>query len=69
VLPIFVVALALTRRQEMRNWVNSDLEASIPILEFLGNHSISGLCESIARQTRLATKKRVAEGEEEPLGD
>ncbi len=47
-------------RQEMRNWVSSDMEATVPVLEFLGNHSIQELCESIARQTRLASKEASA---------
>lgn len=41
----------------MRNWVSSDMEATIPVLEFLGNHSILELCENIGRQSKLASKE------------
>ncbi len=46
----------------MRNWVISDMEATIPVLEFLGNHSIHELCENIARQSRLVNKELLANG-------
>ena len=44
----------------MRNWVSSDLEATVAVLEFLGNHSIQELAEKIARHSRLAKKNMAA---------
>lgn len=39
--------------QEMRNWIASEIEATVPVLELLGNQSIKELATSITRQSRL----------------
>ncbi|KAM0326970.1 hypothetical protein ACHAQA_006091 [Verticillium albo-atrum] len=39
---------------EMRNWISSDVEVTVPILQLLGNQSIQELSKSIAHQTRAA---------------
>jgi hypothetical protein len=40
----------------MRNWIASEIEATVPVLELLGNQSISDLSKSIARQSRILKK-------------
>jgi hypothetical protein len=40
----------------MRNWIASEIEATIPVLELLGNQSISELAKSITRQSKIVKK-------------
>ncbi|EPE10816.1 polyketide synthase [Ophiostoma piceae UAMH 11346] len=46
---------------ELRNWVNSEMEATVPVLEFLGSRNIQSLSGFIARQSRLVRKELVSE--------
>ncbi|PVH88801.1 hypothetical protein DL98DRAFT_477463 [Cadophora sp. DSE1049] len=41
---------------EMRNWIASEIEATVPVLELLGNQSISELAKSITQQSRIVKK-------------
>lgn len=38
----------------MRNWIASDVEVTVPVLQLLGNNSIQELAKTIAHQTRVA---------------
>ncbi len=40
----------------MRNWVSSEIESTIAILELLGSQSIQEVCGAITRQSRLVKK-------------
>jgi hypothetical protein len=40
----------------MRNWIASEIEATVPVLELLGNQSIFELAKSITRQSRIVQK-------------
>lgn len=40
----------------MRNWIASEIEATIPVLELLGNQSMSELARSITLQSRIVKK-------------
>lgn len=46
---------------ELRNWVSSEMEATVPVLEFLGGRTTQSLSGFIARQSRLVKKELVAE--------
>ncbi|KAL2068797.1 hypothetical protein VTL71DRAFT_15135 [Oculimacula yallundae] len=41
---------------EMRNWIASEIEATVPVLELLGNQSILELAKSITQQSRIVKK-------------
>ncbi|KAF7182343.1 hypothetical protein CNMCM7691_001823 [Aspergillus felis] len=41
---------------EMRNWVASDIQVTVPILEFLGTQSIKDFCYALARKSKLLRK-------------
>lgn len=38
----------------MRNWLASEIEVTVPVLQLLGNQSILELSRAIAHQTRVA---------------
>ncbi|KIH89316.1 polyketide synthase [Sporothrix brasiliensis 5110] len=42
---------------ELRNWVSSEMEATVPVLEFLGSRTTQSLSGFIARQSRLVKKE------------
>ncbi|KJR81416.1 polyketide synthase [Sporothrix schenckii 1099-18] len=42
---------------ELRNWVSSEMEATVPVLEFLGSRTTQSLSDFIARQSRLVKKE------------
>lgn len=46
---------------ELRNWVSSEMEATVPVLEFLGSRNIQSLSGFIARQSRLVRKELFTE--------
>lgn len=37
----------------MRNWISSEIEVTMPVLQLLGNQSIQELSKVIAHQTRV----------------
>ncbi|KAG4444512.1 hypothetical protein IFR05_000103 [Cadophora sp. M221] len=41
---------------EMRNWIASEIEATVPVLELLGKQSILELAKSITQQSRILKK-------------
>ncbi|EFX02355.1 polyketide synthase [Grosmannia clavigera kw1407] len=45
---------------ELRNWVASEMEATVPVLEFLGSRTVQSLAGFIARQSRLVKKELLA---------
>lgn len=48
-------------KQEMRNWIASEIEATVPVLELLGSQSIFELARSITRQSRIVQKLVLAD--------
>ena len=40
----------------MRNWIASEIEVTVPVLELLGTDSILELAKSITRQSRLTKR-------------
>jgi hypothetical protein len=38
----------------MRNWISSEIEVTVPVLELLGKYSIQEFSKKIAHQTRVA---------------
>ncbi|EPE03579.1 polyketide synthase [Ophiostoma piceae UAMH 11346] len=48
---------------ELRNWVGSEMDVTVPVLEFLGARTVPSLAGFIARQSRLVRKELLPEDE------
>jgi hypothetical protein len=40
----------------MRTWVASEIQVTVPILEFLGTQSVEEFCRGLARKSKLLRK-------------
>jgi hypothetical protein len=61
--PIVVYGLDSLVAIEIRNWITSELEASLQVLELLTSSSITALAEMILKKSRLGEFKVVKESE------
>jgi acyl carrier protein len=61
--PIVVYGLDSLGAIEIRNWITSELEASLQVLELLTSSSITALAEMILKKSRLGEFKVVKESE------
>jgi acyl carrier protein len=43
---------------EIRNWIDKEMESTMPILELMANQSISQLSEKIAQRSKLVSDSR-----------
>ena len=51
--PVVAYGLDSLVAVELRNWINCDLEASVPLMEFMNSASIEHLAGTIARKSKL----------------
>lgn len=65
--PVVAYGLDSLAAVELRNWIASGLEATVPLIELVNSPSIEHLAERIANKSRLVAKGLFSAEDGEPL--